>query len=265
MFRLWLACGFAISLLAACQPRTISPGEVKILTADSYDGYIMDLPYPRQTYTQLGVKLRSMMEVSTVDLPLAEGLRVRRDTFDKGGRLLRTWFETEAPSDSIRYEYEPEGQIKKVTTYYKDDSIYTQYQYDRMGMMTQVVFVRDGEMWAYNTYHNKYAKLTDLQLSDESPKTSNVREIYRFDSRGRHIKSMRLVDNVIVETHEKQYNGKGQVEQTKEMANGRIMATTEYMYGQNGLLQLKKDRIILSDEEVEVRMYEFVYAYYDED
>lgn len=235
---------------------------LKELTADAYDMYILDMPYSRSIYQVNNVKDRRMMEVSTVDLPAEEGYIVRKDSFDMNGRIVKSAFMVEGEKDSLKYEYLSSGQIEKVHTFNQDaDSTSLQYVYDQYGMLKQVVYFRE-KMVAYDFSHNKYGKMTDKRLSDDSPTYSPVREIYRYNGIGNMISSLTLTKNIPTARQQRYYDKKNRITKTEERANGIVMSSSTYLYNDLGLLSIRKDWFRISSDEEEMRVYEFLYERY---
>ncbi|MGK0391095.1 MAG: hypothetical protein ACI94Y_003856 [Maribacter sp.] len=235
---------------------------LKELTADAYDMYLLDMPYAREIYQQNNIKDRSMMEVSTVDLPAEEGYIVRKDSFGMNGRIIKSSFMMEGEKDSLRYEYLASGQIERIHSFNQDaDSTSLQYVYDKYGMLKQVVYFRK-KMLAYNFSHNKYGKMTDKRLSNDSPTYSPIREIYRYNGIGNMISSLTLSQNIPTAKQQKYYDKKNRITKTEELANGIVMSSSTYFYNDLGLLSIRKDWFRISSDEEEIKVYEFLYEYY---
>lgn len=231
-------------------------------TESIYDMYILDIPFERSIYKDLSVKERKMMEVSTVDLPAEEGYIVRKDSFDRKGRILKSTFDMEGTKDSLKYEYKPTGQIAAVHTFNQDaDSTSVKYFYDNYGMMTQIIYYRD-QITAYDLSYNKYGKLTDKRVSDESPTYSPKREIYHYNSFGKMIKELILTNNVITEKNARIYDKKKRIAAIEHYANGIVMSSSSFLYNEQGLVNIRKDKFRVTTEQEEVKIYEFLYEYY---
>lgn len=235
---------------------------LKELAADAYDLYILDMPYEREVYQQNHIQNRSMMEVSIVDLPAEEGYIVRKDSFDMNGRIMKSAFMMKGEKDSLKYEYLLSGQIEKVHSFNQDaDSTRLQYVYDEYGMLKQVVYFRE-EMIAYDFYHNKYGKMTDKRLSDDSPTYSPIRKIYRYNGIGNMISTLTLNKNVPTARQQRYYDKRNRISKTEELANGIVMSSSTYIYNELGLLSIRKDWFRISSDEEETRVYEFLYERY---
>lgn len=235
---------------------------LKELTADVYDMYILDMPYERDVYQKNNIKDSKMMEVSTVDLPAEEGYIVRKDSFDMQGRIVKSAFMMEGEKDSLKYEYIISGQIEKIHSFNQNaDSISTQYVYDEYGMLKQVVYFRE-KMTAYDFSHNKYGKMTDKRLSNDSPSYSPIREIYRYNGTGNMISSLTLSKNIPTARQQRYYDKKNRISKIEELANGIVMSSSTYLYNELGLLSIRKDWFRISSDEEETKVYEFLYEYY---
>lgn len=231
-------------------------------TADLYDAYILDMPFDRNIYQNLKVKERKMMEVSTVDLPAEEGYIVRKDSFDLEGKIVKSSFDMEGTKDSLKYEYKETGQIAAVHTYNQDvDSTSIKYFYDNFGMMTQIIYYRE-KVTAFDLDYNKYGKLTDKKLSDESPNYSPKREIYRYNSFGKMVQGLILTNNVITAKEARIYDKKKRIATIEQYANGIIMSSSAFLYNEQGLINIRKDKFRVTAENEETKIYEFIYEYY---
>lgn len=219
--------------------------DLKELTADVYDMYILDLPYSRDIYQQHNIRNRSMMEVSTIDLPAEEGYIVRKDSFDTYGKIVKSAFMMEGDKDSLKYEYLPSGQIEKVHTFNQDtDSTNLQYIYDEYGMLEQVVYFRE-KITAFDFSHNKYGKMTDKRLSSESPTYSPIREIYRYNGMGNMISSLTLSKNTPTSRQQRYYDKKNRISKTEELANGIVMSSSTYLYNELGVLSVRDRKSVV--------------------
>lgn len=232
-------------------------------TEDIYDMYIVDIPFERSIYQDMSIKERKMMEVSTVELPAEEGYIVRKDSFNIDGKILKSTFDMEGTKDSLKYEYKSTGQIAAVHTFNQDaDSTSVKYYYDDYGMMTRIIYYRD-QITAYDLNYNKYGKLTDKRLSDESPTYSPKREIYHYNSFGKMIKELILTKNVITEKNARIYDKKRRIATIEHYANGIVMSSSSFLYNEQGLVNIRKDKFRITAEEEEVKIYEFLYEYYE--
>ncbi len=227
-----------------------------------YDNYILDMPMDRKSYLAQSIKERKMMEVEVLDLPAEQESIARIDSFDIDGKLLKIRHIKDEFVDSLIYEYTPMGQIEKEHEYPKEkDSTTTQFYYNASGMLSQVIHYRD-KVTAYDTDHNKYYKLTDKRISEESPTYSNTREIYKYDSWGRMKEAMVLIDNVPTHKEKRYYDGKSRISKKEFLHQGVVMHSSEYIYNDDDLLSIRKDKIRLDKEKFEWRVYEFTYTYY---
>lgn len=263
-------CSFLLllTLLVSCQKKTF-PTEQKNkkslaeLTANAYDAYILDLPYQRELYRKKGIRLRKMLEVSTGLLPVEEGHLSRVDSFDTSGKLLKTTFLSENYLDSIVYEYQATGQIIATQEYHKEgDTTKTQYVYNKIGMMQQIIYFRT-PITAWDLDHNSNGKLTDKRLSDESPTFSPLREIYRYNSVGQMMETLYLTNNMPTSRLKRHYDRKGRITKNEHLTNGIVMSSSSFVYTLDDLLSIQKEMIRLNKNKTQEKVYEFIYENYE--